>query len=156
MTESPFVTLLVDDNEHDAAAMRRAWRRGEIDHPLYTVDDGQSCLDYLNQVSPYGDLVAAPMPSLILLDMQLPDLLGLDVLRIIRNDLRMYHIPVVLISGVARPEDFQEAALLGANAFLEKPSDYEAFSNMIWATVEFWRHNRFPHPALLGRASRAA
>src|SRR5262245_27545934 len=105
MTKQPFVVLLAEDSEHDIVAAQRAWRKNKITNPLHIVNDGEACLDYLYRRGRYSEPETAPRPGLLLLDLNMPKLGGLDVLQHIRKDTTLRRLPVVILTTSQLEED---------------------------------------------------
>ena len=97
--------LLVEDNPSDADLTRRALARGHISNQLVVAEDGQEALDYLRGEGPYAGRAISETPSVILLDLKLPKVPGLEVLRLIRADARIRRVPVVILTSSKEEED---------------------------------------------------
>jgi two-component system response regulator len=110
--------LLVEDSDDDAAMVRRVFSKVGIPCGLHTARDGQEALDYLFR---RGEDRDAPAPDLVLLDLRLPTVGGLDVLRRMRTDQGLSAIPVVVLTGSKDDEDLRECMALGAEGYLVKP-----------------------------------
>ena len=142
MSKKPFVVLMAEDNEHDILATKRAWRKYNIANPLYIVRDGEECLDYLYRRDKYSAPGTAPWPGILLLDIRMPKMDGLAVLKHIRADERLRRLPVVILTTSKMEEDRFRSYELGANAFITKPVGFHNFAeavqtiNMFWALVE--------------------
>lgn len=116
MTHNP--VLYVEDEEYDVLFMRRAFAKAGIVQELHVVDDGQKAIDYLQHLRSNPESV----PSLVLLDLNLPLISGFDVLRWIREQQTFKTMPSVIFSSSARPEDRARATLLGADDYIQKPA----------------------------------
>jgi len=124
--------LLVEDNEDHAALVRRHFERLSIQCNLTHCKDGQEALDYLS------GLAADQTPSLILLDLRLPKVDGLDVLRRVREMKVFEQIPIVVLSTSGAPADVSRAYELHANSFVTKPADFEAFRDLMTHLGFYW------------------
>jgi len=113
--------LLVEDNEDDVFALKRAFRKAEIDIPLQVVTDGQQALDYMAGAGRFGDRKAHPLPSLVFLDLKLPFFTGHEILRWIRQRSEFASLPVIILSGSDELRDHEQAQANGANGYLVKP-----------------------------------
>lgn len=133
-----FAVLVVDDNEDDLMAIRRTWERCGISHPLKIVQSGEECLDYLYKRGTYETPGTAPRPGLILLDIKMPRVNGLDVLRQIREDEHLRRLPVVVLTTSRATDDCFDSYDLGSNAYFVKPIGFREFSECITAIVRFW------------------
>jgi CheY-like chemotaxis protein len=120
--------LLVEDDPGDALITREAFERSQIPNLLHVVDDGEKALNFLRRSSDYQD---APRPSLILLDINLPRLSGLEVLTELKSDHDLLTIPVVILTTSGAQEDILRSYELHANAYVTKPVDFERFMDVI-------------------------
>lgn len=149
--------LLVEDFENDVILMRRFWKKERVPEQLHVASDGQQALDYLAGREPFSNRDAYPIPSLILLDLKLPRVMGLDVLAWIRAQPHLETIPVIVFSTSALGNDVDQAYSRGANAFLVKPADVKQLSDIVRLIREFWLGiNHFPRPAVPGSKSAPA
>jgi CheY-like chemotaxis protein len=115
--------LYAEDDENDAYFMRRAFAKAGLPHSLHVVSDGRAALDYLDGRDGYADRALHPLPSLVLLDVKLPYLTGLDVLRWIRERRAFDNVPVVMLTSSNQERDLRAAFRNGANGYLLKPSN---------------------------------
>ncbi|MEH6628417.1 MAG: response regulator [Motiliproteus sp.] len=138
MNEQTFVVLMAEDSEHDIIATRRAWRKESIPHPLYIVTDGEQCLDYLYRNGSYSDPKFSPRPGLLLLDINMPKMSGLEVLKKLRADKTFCDLPVVMLTTSKAEQDRMGSYILGANAFITKPIGFENFSAALKHISNFW------------------
>lgn len=137
--------LLVEDREADAVLLQYAFQRAEITTPLQVVTDGQMAIDYLVGAGKFNDRAQFPLPGLVLLDLKLPHVMGMDVLAWIRQQPALKRLIVIILSGSVIEGDIARAYELGVNAFLVKPSDMDKFGEMCKALKDFWlTHNKFP------------
>lgn len=127
--------LLVEDDLGDIELMRIALQRNQLLIPLQVVNDGEEALDYLRKQGQYTDVLE---PDLILLDLNLPGLNGQEVLKIIKTDQQLKHIPVVILTTSNSQEEIFKSYNFGANAYLTKPVDLEGFANIISSLDGFW------------------
>ncbi len=130
--------LLVEDNPSDADLTRRALGRGHIANELVVVEDGQEALDYLCGEGVYQGRDISILPAVILLDLKLPKVPGLEVLRRIRKDVRISRVPVVILTSSKEEEDIGAAYDLGVNSYVRKPVDYKEFQTAIEHLGLFW------------------
>ena len=142
MNNNPFVVLMAEDNEHDINATQRAWKNNNIANPLYVVRDGEECLDYLCQRGKYGEPDLAPPPGILLLDLKMPKVDGLTVLKQIREDKQLRRLPVVILTTSKKEEDRLQSYDYGVNAYIIKPVGFENLTeavkiiNLFWELVE--------------------
>lgn len=114
--------LVVEDNEDDVFALNWALRRTGVNVPVQIVEDGQAAVDYLAGVGPYHDRSRFPVPNLVLLDLKLPYLTGMEVLAWVRKQVEMAELPVVILTGSDEARDHERATQLGASGYLVKPA----------------------------------
>jgi two-component system response regulator len=119
--------LLVEDNADDAALTVRALKKNQIVNELVVVHDGIQALDYLFGQGDFASRDTSHMPQVILLDLKLPRLDGLGVLRRIRNDERTRMLPVVILTSSNEEQDRISSYGFGANSYVRKPVDFDAF-----------------------------
>jgi CheY-like chemotaxis protein len=122
--------LLVEDEPNDIELTRQAFKRARIVNPIHVVQDGMSALDFLFARGQYADRAGKPLPGVILLDLKLPKLDGLSVLRQIRNDPRTRDMPVVVLTSSRLEGDHEECRQLGINSYIVKPVDFRNFSEV--------------------------
>src|SRR5579864_1053364 len=120
--------LLVEDDEGDVLMTREAFEYYKIRNRLHVVSDGDQALQFLRKTGPYAE---APRPGLILLDVNLPRLSGLEVLAQLKSDPDLLTIPVVMLTTSRAEEDIIRSYSLHANAFVTKPVDFEHFMDAI-------------------------
>ncbi len=125
--------LLVEDNPMDVDLTRRAFARRKLANPLEIARDGQEALDYIQRWET-GD----PLPSVILLDLKLPKVDGLDVLRHLKSHAIFRVIPVVILTTSAEERDIQAAYQLGVNSYIVKPVDFDKFMEVAAHIDLYW------------------
>jgi CheY-like chemotaxis protein len=139
MPNEPFVVLMAEDDEHDILATRRAWKRHHISNPLYIVNDGEECLDFLHRRGKYSEPGTAPRPGILLLDIRMPKMDGLVVLKHIREDKRLRRLPVIILTTSRAEEDRLRSYDLGVNAYIVKPVGFDNFSDAVRTINLFWQ-----------------
>jgi two-component system response regulator len=135
---APPTVLVAEDHNHDKFILKEVFSRAGIRADLRFVDDGEQMLDYLYRRGPFAPPGAAPMPTVVLLDLNMPRLDGRKVIRILRADDGLRHLPVIALSTSESPKHITEAYAIGINAYLVKPAnipDYVAKVSSLW---EFW------------------
>ena len=137
--------LQVEDDPNDVFFLRKAMKKMGVMNPVQVATDGQQAIDYLQGAGPFADRGRFPYPSLVLLDVKLPYVMGLEVLRWIRAE-RGTALAVVMLSASAQEADIVTAYRLGANAFLCKPSEASRFEEMVKAIKDFWLTQNTPPP----------
>ena len=144
---SDFHIVLVDDSVPDALMIERAFREGSIDLRLTPFQDGRLALDYLLATRPgEPEQVAVDRPDLVLLDLNLPGLDGLQVLAAIKSDPELKSLPVVILSTSGLDEDIARAYLAGANTYIRKPDEYPRYGELVATLRQYWHltASRFP------------
>lgn len=126
MIPSRHSILLVEDNDDDVELTRRAFLKSNIINELVVVRDGREALDYLFGTGAHRDQ-AAGLPHVILLDLNLPKISGLEVLRFVRADPRTRRLPVVILTTSKEERDIIDSYDLGANSYVRKPVDFDQF-----------------------------
>lgn len=138
--------LLVEDNADDELLALRALRSCKQVQDVIVVRDGSEALDYLFGSGLYSERDTREQPSLILLDMKLPKLNGLDVLRLVRQDPRTRYHPVVLMTSSRQETDIIAGYSLGANSYVQKPVNFDEFAEVIHDLAKYWIEvNRTPN-----------
>lgn len=135
-TERPI--LLVEDNPDDEALTLRAFAKNQIKNRVIVARDGVEALDYLFGTGSHAGRDLSSMPAVILLDLKLPRIDGLDVLRRIRADAGTSLIPVVILTTSKEQQDIYEAYSLGANSYIRKPVDFEKFIQAVGQLGLYW------------------
>ena len=133
-----FDVLIVEDNPNDAELMIRALRRGNIANPLHVVEDGAEALDFIFARGRYEARSGIQPPRVVLLDIKLPKVSGLEVLKAIKENEKTKNIPVVMVTSSREDPDVQAAYLLGANSYIVKPVDNAAFVNVMNQIGLYW------------------
>ena len=137
--------LLAEDNPDDVWIMKRAVKAAGLSNPMHLVENGRDAVAYLAGEGPFADRSLYPLPSLVLLDVKMPYLNGLEVLKWIRTSSLVPTILTVFLTSSSDMRDIDEAYRLGANAYLVKPSELSKLSEMIKAMEQFLlTHNRLP------------
>ena len=129
--------LLVDDDENDVFFMKKALQKLKVVHPLRVASDGEEAIDYFQGTERYANRAEFPLPHLVLLDLKLPRLRGLDVLKWIRQKPDR-EVIVIVLSSSSNQADIAEAYELGANAYMTKPGSFDLLVEAIRAVTDFW------------------
>jgi len=138
--------LLVEDNPSDADLTKRALSRGRISNELVIAEDGQEALDYLRGEGAYAGRAVAETPSVILLDLKLPRVDGLEVLRQLRANERTRRLPVVILTSSQEQQDILAGYDLGANSYVRKPVDFTRFAEAVRTLGLYWLLLNEPPP----------
>jgi len=138
MDGNPITILLVEDEEAHAVIVKRNLDDFRLANKIMHVKDGLAALDYLYQRNNYIEPLSAPRPELILLDLRLPKIDGLEVLKTIKEDPSLARIPVVVMSTSAAENDITQAYDNCANSYLVKPLDLQKFMPMLESIGFYW------------------
>jgi len=130
--------LLVEDNPEDEALTLRALKKNKIRNEIVVVRDGAEALDFLFCRNSFADRDPDTLPALILLDIKLPKIDGLEVLRRVRAEQRMQRLPIVLLSSSNEKQDVIEGYKHGANSYVRKPIDFTQFTEAIQQLGFYW------------------
>lgn len=136
-TESKLI-LLIEDNIDDERLTLRALRKNNIMNEVVVAVDGQEAIDYLFGSGSFSDRDMAVMPAVVILDLKLPKLSGLEVLQRIRGDARTRRVPVVVMTSSEDQAQVDEAYKQGCNSFLRKPNEPADFSEMVLQVAMYW------------------
>jgi CheY-like chemotaxis protein len=132
------VILLIEDNPAHAELIRRNFETYRIANRLYHVPDGEAALDYLFRRGAYADPAQSPRPHLILLDLRLPRIDGLEVLKVIKTSQELRPIPVVILTTSEAEQDVVHAYQHYANSYLVKPVDFAEFTALMEELCLYW------------------
>lgn len=130
--------LLVEDNPRDVRLTERAFEQADVPHDLQVVRDGDEALAYLHREGEYAATDSSPRPHMILLDLNLPRMGGHELMQRVRQDVRFRHVPIIVLTTSARPDDVRQAYDNGANAYLLKPVEFSRFTEVIGHLASFW------------------
>ena len=130
--------LLVEDNPDDIEITKRALKEANVLNQLWIVRDGQEALDFLYNRGEYSDKQENPPPGLILLDINLPRISGIEVLKELKEDSELKSIPVVMLTVSKRDEDIAKGDGVGCNSYIQKPVEFEKFVNIVKQIGFYW------------------
>jgi two-component system, response regulator len=130
--------LIVEDNPHDAELTLRALKRNNLANNILVAKDGAVALDFLFCKGKFEKRSFTTPPKVVLLDLKLPKVSGLEVLKIVKGDKRTSHIPIVIVTSSRQEPDMKEAYALGANSYVVKPVDFDQFINAMSRLGLYW------------------
>jgi two-component system, chemotaxis family, response regulator Rcp1 len=133
--ERPIEILIVDDNPGDVRLTVEALKDGKVQNRLHTAQDGMEAIAFLRRKGEYAD---APLPDLILLDLNMPRMNGSQLLAEVKKDSELKHIPVVILTGSQEMEDIVKTNNLQADRYVTKPIDLEQFIRTVKSIIDFW------------------
>lgn len=140
--------LLVEDNSADAELTLHALKQNGLINKIHTVRDGAEALDFLFCRGKYADREFSHAPRVVLLDIKLPKVDGIEVLRAVKNDPRTRTIPVVILTSSREDRDRLNGYALGVNSYLQKPVDFDSFREMVKQLGMYWMVVNVPPPAV--------
>ncbi len=140
------VILLVEDNLSDIKLTKRALEQNQIVNKMIVAEDGREALDYLFGLGRYAGRDVGDLPAVVLLDLKLPRIEGLDVLKEIRSNEFTRLIPVVILTSSGQEEDLIDSYKLGANSYVRKPVDFHQFAEAARSLGMYWLLLNEPPP----------
>jgi CheY-like chemotaxis protein len=141
------VILLVEDNPDDETLTLRAIKRNHIANPVVVTRDGAEALDYMFGIGVYAGRNPTELPAVVLLDLKLPKIDGLEVLKRIREDERTRITPVVILTTSSEEQDILQGYSLGANSYVRKPVDFDQFNHAVGQLGMYWLLLNEPCPS---------
>ena len=149
------ISLLAEDEQNDVLFMQAALKKAGMDRMLRLVTDGQQALDYMKGAGEFGDRRKFPLPCIVLLDLKLPRVMGMEVLRWIRQEPAFTTIIVIVLTSSSQEADMEKAYRLGANAYLVKPSNPKKLHELVSLIGRFWLNLNQPTSEAAGSADIA-
>lgn len=144
----PRSVLLVEDNPNDEMLTLRAFKRSNIANRIVVVRDGVEALDYLFGVGGHGGRDVSDAPAMVLLDLKLPKIGGLEVLRRLRADARTQLLPIIILTSSVEEADLVGGYSLGANSYIRKPVDFANFADAVARLGVYWLTLNQPAPVV--------
>jgi CheY-like chemotaxis protein len=138
--------LIADDSESDVELTIHALRKAKLANDIHVVEDGAKALDYLFCRGPYVERTFQSPPRVVLLDLKMPKVDGIEVLKAVRADPRTKAIPVVVLTSSNEQRDIVDSYNLGVNAYIQKPVEFESFRQVIEQIGMFWLVVNEPPP----------
>jgi CheY-like chemotaxis protein len=138
--------LLVEDNADDAELALRALRKENLANHIVRLSDGEQALDYLFCRGAYKDRLFTQPPRVVLLDLKMPKIDGLEVLRAVKADPRTRSIPIVVMTASREEQDMVSSYQLGVNSYIQKPVDFDKFRAMVRQLGLYWLLVNEPAP----------
>ncbi len=146
MDDANYTILLVEDDENDAMLLRMAFERNNIANPVQWVKDGLEAVAYLNGDGIYSDRAKYPFPEVLLLDLKMPRMTGLELLAWISEHPEYKVIPTIIMTSSKQELDIESAYKLGANTYMTKPIAFDQLAQMVKLTHEYWAMSAKPKP----------
>ena len=138
MTINEVEILLVEDNPNDVELTLRALKKRNLANKVHVVKDGAEALEFIFSTGAYAERDINQIPKVILLDLKLPKVDGLEVLRKVKSDERTKVIPVVVLTSSKEESDLVESYRLGANSYITKPVDFDKFAQIVSEMGLYW------------------
>ncbi|ODS31276.1 MAG: two-component response regulator [Candidatus Scalindua rubra] len=130
--------LLVEDDKVDTMTVQRAFKKNRIMNPLYVTSNGKDALAYLRHERAYGDPEKSPRPGIIFLDLHMPEMNGIEFLKIVKADNDLRRIPVVVLTTSGEEEDLVESFNLGVAGYIIKPVEFNKFVESVRLIDLYW------------------
>lgn len=147
MTQGQIEILLVEDNADDIELTLHALRKENLANSIHVARDGEQALEFLFCNGAHAERCFSPPPKLVLLDLKLPKVDGMEVLRRLKGDARTKTIPVVILTSSREERDLVNSYGLGANSYIQKPVDFEQFRETVKSVGLYWLLvNQIPAP----------
>jgi CheY-like chemotaxis protein len=142
--------LLIAPNSEGLPLTQQAWEQVGSHHTVRVVRDGEAALEYLLRQEPSTDRRRAPAPDVLVLDLPLPRLSGLEVVQRLKQDPRFHSLPIIALAPSGRAEDVSQAYRAGVNAYVQKPADVARFLDVLGLLAAFWLETvELPSPRAL-------
>jgi len=138
VTTKNTLLLFVEDSDDDFFAAERAFKKAGLKNPIHRCTNGDEAVDYLFRRGQLSEQGHALLPSIILLDLNLPGLDGRDVLRTIKRDVKLHKIPVIVLTTSNAEQDIEQCYQDGANSYVQKPVDMQNFIQAISRLKDYW------------------
>ena len=150
MPDTPLGTiLLIEDEAADALMVRRAFEKAGVENPIQTLSDGDKALAYLEGIGDYQDRIKHPLPIFIILDLKLPGMMGLQLLKWIRTRKELRLIPVIVLTNSSEESEVKSAYEAGANSYLLKPADRNEVFRVVKVIQSYWLEHNVAPPLVL-------
>ena len=136
--------LLAEDDTVDVMTIRRAFEKNGLTNPIYVVGDGEEALDYLRHKGKFAETDSAPRPGVILMDLSMPRMSGLELLLTLKTDPQLREIPVVVLTSSDEHQDVKTAFTRGAAGYIVKPVTFEKFAKALSTVQMYWTRSELP------------
>ena len=146
MTQQQVEILLVEDNRDDVELTLHALRRENLANSIHVARDGEEALEFLFRNGQHAQRAGEPLPKLVLLDLKLPKVNGMEVLKRMKKDPKTMTVPVVILTSSKEERDLIDGYNLGANSYIQKPVDYSQFLEAIRQLGIYWMMLNEPAP----------
>ncbi len=130
--------LLVEDNKMDVALTINAFKEAHLSNEIHVVNSAEEALGYIKGEGAYSDRMIHPLPDIILLDLKMPGLGGLEFLKIIKSTPRLKRIPIIVLTSSNEEQDINRSYDYGANSYLVKPIEFSGFQKVVAEVSDYW------------------
>jgi len=138
MNQHPIRILLIEDDPEDILIIQMVLKKAKVPNELFVVQDGRAALDFLQHRGKYSGNNGAPRPEFILMEIDLPKLNGIELLKQLKSDKKLRSIPVTIFTHSDRDEDVVTSYQLGANSYLRKPLGFDNFVSTVRSLYRYW------------------
>ncbi len=146
MDETNYTILLVEDDDNDATLVRMAFQKNAILNPVQWAKDGLEAVAYLNGDGAFANRQIYPFPEVLILDLKMPRMGGLELLGWIRDHPEYRVIPTIIMTSSRMEGDIEKAYSLGANTYMVKPASFDELARMVKSAHEYWSLSEKPKP----------
>jgi CheY-like chemotaxis protein len=148
MDDFKYTILLVEDDENDAMLLKMAFEKNNLLNPIQWVRDGLEAVSYLNGEGTYADRAQHPFPEVLILDLKMPRMSGLELLAWIAEHPSFKIIPTIIMTSSRQEPDIEKAYDLGANTYMTKPCSFDELATMVKLTHDYWAMSAKPKAKL--------
>lgn len=138
MDESEYTILVLEDDPNDVLLLKRAFKKNDINYPVFVAQDGEQGLAYLKGEGEFSDRKKHPFPKVIILDLKMPKVGGMEVLRYLQENPRLRVIPTIVLSASEQDLDVARAYDFGANTYMVKPGTFDELVTMVKVIHSYW------------------
>lgn len=138
MGADKFTILIIEDDSNDVLLLKRGLNKAGVDNPVRIASDGEKAIEYLTGLGEFANRQAFPYPGLILTDLKMPRMGGLEVLKWLKNNPAYKVIPTVVLTSSMEKADIQQAYFYGANSYFVKPGSFEDLQRLLRTVVDYW------------------
>ena len=144
MKEGTATILIVEDESHDVEFLTRAFQRSGLTNPIQSVANGEEAIAYLSGKGRYADRIAHPFPRVVITDLKMPQMGGLELLRWMQSNPRSRIVPTIVVTSSTSQSDVNAAFENGASGYMVKPVAFEDLQDMVKTIVSYWRLSLVP------------
>lgn len=146
MKDQTDAILIVEDEEHDVEFLRRAFERVGIENPVHTVSNGEEAIEYLTGAGRFADRTAFPFPRVMVTDLKMPQMGGIELLRWLQSNHRYRVVPTIVLTSSTHEADVNAAFEAGASGYMVKPVDFSQLEQVASVIANYWKLSLTPRP----------